>query len=791
MTRGPAVHTPAAERRRVEVDGIVQGVGFRPFVHRLASELRLTGWVRNDAGSVVVEVEGPTDDLDAFEGRLTTDAPPLATVVRLRVTMTCEPVGSTHFEIAPSTSTTRPVPTAPPDTAMCDACMNELRDPTDRRHRHPFITCTDCGPRFTIITSLPYDRPTTTMSAFTMCDACHDEYVDTDDRRFHAQPIACHDCGPVLRWEGPNGDALTGRGRDVSDDVLRAARRALLDGAILAVKGIGGWHLACRADDESAVQRLRARKHRPAKPLALLAADLDAARTVAEVTDEEAHELTGRAAPIVLLRRRAGASVAPAVAPGHPFLGVQLASNPLHHLLLAPDGDESLPLLVLTSGNRAEEPICTDDAEARERLDDLADAWLGHNRPIAVPCDDSVVRVLDDGPSVVRRSRGYVPAPVVLPVTGQPALALGGELKATTCLTDGRLAWPSQHIGDMGGLPALRALETTVARTAALHDLRPATLVVDAHPAATSARWADRRDEGATVLRVQHHHAHVAALLAEHGRSGPVLGVAFDGTGYGTDGTIWGGELLVADLLAADRVAHLSPVPLPGGDAAVRHPRRVALSHLRAAGLGWDDDLAPVAATPDNERRLLAAQLERGVAQVPTTSMGRLFDAVSSLLGVRHDISYEAQAAIELELLAAEHERTGGSATPLTLPLSPASGPRPGLLVCEDLVRQIVTGLRAGTAPAALALGFHHAVAAAVATTASRIADGGGPDTVGLTGGVFANALLVRLTAGALTARGLTVLRHRVVPTNDGGLALGQAAIAVARSAAPAHGHLD
>ena len=791
MTSSRATSASAVERRRLEVDGIVQGVGFRPFVHRLATQLELTGWVRNDAGSVTVEVEGPTDALDTFTDRLTADAPPLAVLSRVRTVATDEPVGEDGFAIAASASTSRPVPTAPPDTATCDACRAELGDPTDRRHRHPFITCTDCGPRFTIITSLPYDRPTTTMALFPLCEPCRREYEDTGDRRFHAQPIACHDCGPVLRWEGADGEVVTGRGRVACDAALLAAQTALRDGAVVAVKGVGGWHLACRADDDAVVARLRARKHRPAKPLALLAADLATARTLASVGDEEARALTSRAAPIVLLRRRDDAPVAPSVAPGNPFLGVQLASNPLHHLLLAPvpgaDGPPPLTVLVLTSGNRSEEPICTDDDDARDRLADIADAWLGHDRPIAVPCDDSVVRVLDDGPSVVRRSRGYVPAPVVLPVTGRPALALGGELKATTCLTDGRLAWPSQHIGDMGGLPALRALETTVARTAALHELRPDTLAVDAHPAYTTTRWAARRDDVATVLHVQHHHAHVAALLAEHGRTGPVLGVAFDGTGYGTDRTIWGGELLLADLSTATRIAHLAPIPLPGGDAAIRHPRRVALSHLRTAGIAWDDDLPPVTATPEHERILLMAQLDRGVAQVPTTSMGRLFDAVSSLLGVRHDISYEAQAAIELELVAAEHERGGGAPAALRLPLEPGApggDPQPDVLACGPLVRALVAGLRDGTEPGALALGFHHAVADAVAAVARRVVASGGPDTVGLTGGVFANALLVRLTTAALTAAGCTVLRHRVVPTNDGGLSLGQAAVAVARSAA-------
>jgi hydrogenase maturation protein HypF len=770
-----------AERLRLTVAGTVQGVGFRPHVHRLATELGLSGLVGNDTGSVHIEVEGPADRLRLFQQRLVDHAPPLARIDTVGVTRLA-PNGGSGFTIAASQHVAGPVTNAPPDTAACADCCRELQDPSDRRYRYPFITCTNCGPRFTIITSLPYDRPSTTMAGFPLCAPCDAEYHDPTDRRFHAQPVACPDCGPHIWLETGHGADPSSPSARSTDAVLAATHRLLADGAIVAVKGIGGFHLACRADDEEAVATLRRRKQRPGKPFALMVRDLSVAARLAHIDATEAAVLSSPAAPIVLLRRRDGSPVAAAVAPGNPLLGIMLPASPLHHLLVgeSPGSDRPAPgVLVMTSGNLSEEPLCIDDEEARERLGTIADAFLMHDRPIAVPCDDSVVRVDDDASgsatTVIRRSRGYVPTPLPLPYVGVPALAVGGELKTTACLTDGRQAWLSAHLGDMGSLPTLQAFERTVERFTAMHDVVPERVIADAHPDYTTHRWAAANAGDRPLVRVQHHHAHVAAVMAEHGLDGstPVLGIAFDGTGYGSDGTIWGGEVLLADYDGFDRVAHLSTVLLPGGDAAIRTPRRVALSYLRTAGIGWADDLPAVAATPADERDLLATQLERGVRCVPTSSMGRLFDAVASLLGVRHEITFEAQAAIELEILASAAE----AAHPLRLPVVDRGPGVPALLDGKVLTHDVVAACRAGIDTADVALGFHQAVATAVRDVAVLVRARGGPEVVALSGGVFTNALLSRLTIDGLRAAGCTVLRHRLVPPNDGGLALGQVAV--------------
>jgi len=780
------------QRLRLTVSGTVQGVGFRPHVHRLATELNLTGEVSNDTTSVTIEVQGAPRDLDRFRRRLLEDAPPLARITDVDVTSVAPHGSDVGFSITASRTSEGSVTNAPPDTAPCADCLRELHDPGDRRYRYPFITCTNCGPRFTIITSLPYDRPATTMVGFPLCDPCRAEYEDPTDRRFHAQPVACHHCGPRITLHGPSpsgpsgGDAPATAGQHDSDTTLARAQELLVAGAILAVKGIGGYHLACRADDEAVVATLRARKARPGKPFALMVRDLDVAARLAHLTRAEADILSDPAAPIVLVRRRDDAPLAAGVAPGNPLVGLMLPASPLHHLLVAevPGTHLDVPeVLVLTSGNLSEEPLCTDDLEARERLAGIADAFLAHDRPIAVPCDDSVVRVDDiDGrptTTMIRRSRGYVPAPIALPYAGVPVIAVGGQLKTTAGLTDGRQAWLSAHIGDMGTLPTLRAFERTVARFAAMHDVTPARLVADAHPDYTTRRWAeDRKDE--PVVLVQHHHAHIAAVMVEHGLSGdePIVGVAFDGTGYGPDGTIWGGEILVADYDGFERVAHLSTVLLPGGDAAIRHPARVALSHLRTAGIAWDGDLPPVTAIPAAERALLSTQLERQLRTVPTSSMGRLFDAVASLLDLRHQITFEAQAAIELEIAAT---RTADAPVPLSLPVREPDGDRPAVLDAAPLIHGVVAAHRLGSPTGAIALGFHRAVADAVGDVAALVRRGGGPRTVALSGGVFTNALLTQLATSRLQADGFAVLRHERVPPNDGGLALGQLAVGARR----------
>jgi hydrogenase maturation protein HypF len=607
------------------------------------------------------------------------------------------------------------------------------------------------------------------MSAFTMCERCAAEYHDPANRRFHAQPIACPNCGPSL-WFAAHADRVDG-----SDAALGATQQALAAGAVVAIKGIGGYHLACRVDDEAVVAALRTRKARGAKPLAMLVRDLEVARRYAHIDDTEAAVLSSAARPIVLLRRHRDAPVADAVAPGSPLVGLMLPYSPIHHLLLAPVPSVEAPVpdaLVLTSANRSDDPICFTDGDAAQRLPPLCDAVLDHDRPIHVPCDDSVVRVVDDRELPIRRSRGYAPLPVDLGLDGPPVLAVGGELKNTFCLTDGARAYLSGHIGDMETLETLRAFERAVGQLSEIRH-QPVRLAADLHPGYHTRSWAERRAGDRPLDLVQHHHAHVVSLLAEHGRIGePVIGVSFDGTGYGCDQTIWGGEILKLghDSHRFVRVGHLLPVPLPGGDAAVRNPWRMALSQLWMADIDWTPDLPPVTAANPAELQLTRSQLESNVGCVPCSSMGRLFDAVASLLGVRHRIDYEGQAAIELEALADSIGHTAGPRLRLAV--------RPdGVIDPADMLQAMVSALRAGVQPAVLAAAFHQAVAVAITEVVEMVA--GPVRLVGLTGGVFQNVLLLRGCRQRLQRAGFEVLTHRTVPPNDGGLALGQAAISV------------
>jgi hydrogenase maturation protein HypF len=761
-----AAYKPDAQiRLDLVVEGVVQGVGFRPFVYRLATELGLSGSVSNDSTSVTVDVQGPRTAVASFQDRIVSQAPPLSRVTALRARYRPVQAGRHGFQIVPSRRAAGERTLVPPDTALCEACLRELFDPANRRYRHPFITCTNCGPRFTIITALPYDRPATTMAGFSMCAACAAEYHAPADRRFHAQPISCPDCGPHL-WFEPH--------RCTGDDSLAAAQQVLAGGGIVAVKGIGGYHLACSATDDAALARLRERKGRGDKPFAVLARDLAVASKLAHVDADEARILRGPQHPIVLLARRAGAPLGALVAPANPLVGVLLPYSPVHHLLLAPVPGRAVAApdtIVLTSGNLSDEPICFDDAEAVARLGGIADAFLGHDRPIHVPCDDSVVRVVDGRELPIRRSRGYAPLPVDLGTPVTPVLAVGGELKNAFCVTRGRYAFCSQHLGDMGSLATLGALDRAAAHLTDLYEVTPALLAADTHPGYQTQAWARRHGSSTGVRLVQHHHAHVAALLAEHARLGePAIGVALDGTGYGSDGAIWGGEVLHLDADASRfrRVGHLRPMALPGGDAAIRHPWRVALAHLASAGLSWEPWLPPVAQAPAGEVRLLRAQLDSGLRCVPCTSMGRLFDAVAALLGVRQQISYEAQAAIELEALA-----TGPGAD-----IGQFTVDDQGVMDPAPVLAGLVAGVRAGAAVGELAQGFHDAVAWAVLDVVSGVARRCGVRLVGLTGGVFQNVLLLRACRDRLAAAGFEVLVHRVVPPNDGGLALGQAVVA-------------
>ncbi|WP_328665521.1 carbamoyltransferase HypF [Streptomyces sp. NBC_00328] len=777
---------PGRERRHITVTGVVQGVGFRPFVYTLAQELGLTGWVTNNARGVEAEVEGPAADVAEFCARIGTRPPPLAVVESAEHRAVPLENDGSVFTIRPSSG--GPGRTlVSPDTATCDDCLRELADPADRRYRHPFITCTHCGPRFTIVTSLPYDRDSTTMAGFPMCADCAREYADPADRRFHAQPIACPACGPRLTLRTGAGDP--GELRD--GEALAEARRLLAEGAVVAVKGIGGYHLACDAGDPSAVRTLRKRKNRGGKPFAVLADSLETVERLAHAGPEERELLLGPRKPVVLLRRRAGAGeeIAAGVAPGSPDLGFMLPYTPVHRLLLGLPGDPPGPaVLVMTSGNRSGEPIVTDDAEALTRLAGLADAWLAHDRPVHVPCDDSVVRVCAGAELPVRRSRGYAPFPIALPVPVVPALAVGGDLKNTFCAGDGRYAWLSAHVGDMDDLATLNAFERATGHLTDLTAVAPRLLVADRHPGYRATLWARRTAaaRGLTLRQVQHHHAHVASAMAEHGLDGsePVIGVAFDGTGYGDDGAVWGGEVLLADYDGYRRFAHLGYVPLPGGDAAVRNPYRMALSHLRAAGLPWRDGLPCAAAATPEERRLLERQLERGFNCVPTSSMGRLFDAVSSLAGVCHRVEYEAQAAMELENAAladlagplADDERNDAYRFMLRAVRQDPEVP----LIADPapVLAAAVADVRAGVTAGPVARRFHRAVVDLVleVCTVARVRTG--IRTVALSGGVFCNALLTEGCGAVLERDGFTVLRHHRVPPNDGGLALGQLIVA-------------
>jgi hydrogenase maturation protein HypF len=755
-------------RRSLRVAGIVQGVGFRPFVYRLAVELGLSGCVGNDAAGVFIAVEGSTDLVTKFEKRLLRELPPLA-FVRSLEGRTETPLHEVGFHIVESATGGRVRTCVSPDIAVCDDCMAEMHDPTDRRYRYPFINCTNCGPRFTITRRVPYDRPNTTMAGFTLCPACAAEYGDPADRRFHAQPVACATCGPRLWFEGP-GLVVEG-----ADAALAATQRALGLGAIVAIKGLGGFHLACDATSDAVVQLLRDRKHRRHKPFAIMVRDAECAVRFADADPDERRPLVSPQRPIVLLRARGGSVLSARVAPGNPRLGILLPYTPLHHLLFerVPSGDAPRPeVLVMTSGNLSDEPICFDDADAQQRLGDIADCWLLHDRPIHVPCDDSVVQMSGGHELPIRRSRGYAPLPVGLSFAAPSVLATGGELKNTFCLASDNDAFLSQHIGDMGSIETRDAFERSVAQLEQLYEIRPIVTAADAHPAYQTRRWAEEH-ASAEVHTVQHHHAHIASVMAEHGvpLEQPVIGFAFDGTGYGTDGTIWGGEVLVASYRNCERVRHLKTVPLPGGDSAIRHPCRVALSHLWAAGIPWDVDLPPVRATSETERRVLARQLERSVGCVPTSSMGRLFDAVSALLGVCQLSSYEAQAAIELEWRAGPPEL----ARPYSFVVE-AEDIDPG-----PVLRAMIADRRAAVPLEAMAAGFHLAVAQLVADQAECLHHETGIDVVALSGGVFQNARLLELIRHALAPVGLRLLCHELVPPNDGGLALGQAVVAAAQ----------
>ena len=710
-----------AQRRRLNVSGVVQGVGFRPFVYGLARRHGLGGFVLNDARGVVIEVEGASERLDLFAAALVEQAPPLARIAALE-TSEIEPRGEREFAIRQSTVGGEQTALIPADIATCDDCLRELFDPSDRRYRYPFVNCTNCGPRFTIVRAVPYDRASTTMAAFELCDECRREYEDPANRRFHAEPTCCPDCGPRLSRE--------------LEDVVTLLR----EGKIVAIKGLGGYHLACDAANEQAVARLRERKQREEKPLAVMTAKPE---LLVELAAEEEALLYSAERPIVLARRRAGAPIAASVAPRNEWLGVMLPYTPLHHLLCA---DFAGPL-VMTSGNLSDEPIAFENEEAERRLGAVADAFLSHDRPIERRCEDSVVRAAFP----IRRSRGYAPAALPLPLSARvPLLATGAELKSTFCVVRGDQAFLSPHLGDLDTELAYHAFRTDLELYLQMLAVEPELLACDLHPDYLSSKWA--RGEGLELVEVQHHHAHAAACLAENGETGPALALVLDGTGYGPDGTIWGGELLRFDLAGFERLGHLDPVPLPGGEAAVREPWRIAAAYLERAGRPVPfADWARV-----RESLKVNAPLSAGA--------GRLFDAASALLGLRERISYEGQAAIELEQLAGHVE-----AEPY------ACREEDGRILGADLIAAAHDDLAAGRDRAEIAAAFHEGVARAFTEACERAAE---PRTVVLSGGCFQNLRLLDSTRRRLEERGFRVLVHSLLPPNDACISFGQSAIA-------------
>lgn len=750
--------------------GTVQGVGFRPFAYRLATELGLAGWVGNDSLGVILEAEGPPAALDELARRLADDAPPLAWVSSVAAESLATS-GEQGFGIVDSRGEGAPAVAVPVDASTCADCLRELFDPEDRRFLYPFVNCTNCGPRYTIIRSIPYDRASTTMAGFVMCADCRREYEDPSDRRFHAEPNACPVCGPELRLVSSTGEVLA-----KANDALERATAMLAAGGILAVKGLGGYHLACDAGNVDAVGELRRRKQRDDKPFAVMVPDLDGARALCRVTPAAAEALSSPRRPIVLAPRLPGDGVAASVAPGLRELGILLAYTPLHELLLAKLGRP----MVMTSGNLSDEPIAHDDADALARLGPMVDAVLTHDRPIHIRCDDSVVRTrtgADAGVQMVRRSRGFAPEPIALPTPAvRHVLAVGAELKSTVAVAKGANVIASHHIGDLEHLAAYRSFLQAVDHLCHLTGVTPAVVAHDLHPEYLSTKFA--ADLDLPAVAVQHHHAHIASCLVEHGRAEAVLGVAFDGLGLGTDGTAWGGELLVADLDGFRRVGHLRHVALPGGDRAAREPWRMAVAWL-ATALGAEAAERYGRAVDQRWAAVL------GLAQRPdallTSSAGRLFDAVAALLGLRPRISYEAQAAIELEALAAGHALEGSGGYDLDM----ATGDD-GLLVLDPapMLARIVAERDKGTPTGAIAAGFHAGLGRGVAAAAIRAASDNGLDTVALSGGVFQNVRLTEVVRRSLDVAGLTVLVHHRVPPNDGGVSVGQAAVAARRAEA-------
>jgi hydrogenase maturation protein HypF len=757
------------ERRAILVRGIVQGVGFRPFVFNLASRLGLAGFVRNDTGTVAIEVEGKRAALERFLQDLTDQAPPLAKIDHISWE-SLRPTGISTFCIDSSKSTLSSDVFISPDTAPCEECLAEMLDPHNRRFRYPFLNCTNCGPRLTIIRGAPYDRPLTTMAGFAMCGLCRAEYEDPQNRRFHAQPTCCAACGPRLQILDAKGQALP------VDDPLGCFVSAILDGRVGALKGLGGYHLVCDAANPAAVMALRQRKHREEKPFAVMVRDLAAACKICLLRPGESEILTSPRRPIVLLQKRLPCPVADDVAPRNDSLGVMLPYTPLHHLLM---NSIASGVLVMTSGNRADEPIAYQDNEAVQRLSGIADLFLIHDRPINVRCDDSVTRIVDGIEMPVRRSRGYAPQPIALPFDCPfPILALGGQLKGTFAFGRKRQAFLSHHLGDLDNYEAYKAFARDVALYEQLLGTRPQLLVHDLHPDYATTRYAQNRAEQmrTELLAVQHHHAHMASCMAENLLNENVIGVSFDGTGFGTDGAIWGGEFLVGNYRNFQRAGHLRYIGMPGGDQAIRQPWRMAIAHLLDAHLECPQLAARIS---PSQIRTTTLMLERRLNCPVTSSVGRLFDAVASLAGVRDAVAYEGQAAVELEQLALHAPPDGA----YSFEVEPSAQAIPMVVDTRPLIREVVSDVRNRVDVAVMARRFQSTLVEIVTTVCLRLRDRTRINAITLSGGVFLNKLLLSEVCIRLRGEDFRVYRHRQVPPNDGGLSLGQLAMAAACSA--------
>jgi hydrogenase maturation protein HypF len=766
-------HHPVTTRVQILVRGMVQGVGFRPFVYSLAQRRALRGRVLNNTTGVLIDVEGEGREIDEFINDLRTKAPPLSSIESFERSDSLDHVNYSDFRIVESTGEGAKFVPISADIATCVDCLSELLNPNDRRYRYPFINCTNCGPRFTIIEDIPYDRAKTTMRDFEMCEACRAEYENPLDRRFHAEPTACSRCGPQLSLKDASGLEVELEGA-AGEDAISRVRRLLLNGMIVVIKGIGGFHLACDALNQKAVERLRQRKYREDKPFALMASSLDVVGRYCLVSEPEADLLASSRRPVVLLERRAGAVIPEAVAPRVTTLGFMLPYTPLHYLLLENLGRP----LVMTSGNVSDEPICYEDEDASERLNKLADYFLFHDRRIHLRTDDSVVRVAGGREMLLRRSRGYAPAPVrTVFKFEREILACGAELKNTFCLARDHYAFVSHHIGDLENLETLSSFTEGIEHYRRLFHLQPEVLAYDLHPEYLSTKYANSLDDIQTKIGVQHHHAHVASCMADNNVEGEVIGVAMDGLGFGTDGRMWGGEFFIANFLEAERIAHLEYVPLPGGAKAIREPWRMAAVYLHRT---FGDDFLklnlPFVRRMDARawgtlNKMIAVDMN----SPETSSMGRLFDAVSSMLGLRETVNYEGQAAIELEALAG---RAGVQGYEFEIDEGT------GVIKAEALIRRVVEDLLNGLPPPEISAQFHLGVARLIATLARHTRTARRLNRVVLSGGVFQNAFLLENVCRMLKVDGFEVYTHSRVPANDGGISFGQAAIANAHLAA-------